>query len=210
MKKSRTIHIYALLVICILFMTFCHCFSGKPILVTPAASTQSSTQVDKTPPIFQGITSSDSVSYSQIKVCWDPASDDVSAAENIQYAIYTSSSPGEQDFSTPSIITDPGTTCYTFDELYSGIEYYFVVRAIDEAGNIDENQIEKSASTKVDTTPPEFDGIKSTNELSPSEIEVCWDPALDDYSASQSIHYHLYVSLTSGNQVYDNPSYTTL
>jgi len=55
---------------------------------------------------------------------------------------YTS---GGENFSRPTWTTPPGVTTYKTPDLPSGGSYYFVVRARDQAGNEDQNKVEREA-----------------------------------------------------------------
>ncbi len=102
---------------------------------------------DDTPPLFDGLVSATAVSATEIALGWDPATDDVTPSSNIQYLIYLSTSPGGQDFSTPDYTTGPGAVTYTVTGLNPSTTYCFVVRAKDEAGNTDDNTVERCATT---------------------------------------------------------------
>src|SRR5215218_3743896 len=74
---------------------------------------------------------------------WSPASDDRTPASEIVYEVYQATSPGGEEFDTPSYTTPAGATSYTTPELSSGTTYYFVVRARDSDGNVDGNLVER-------------------------------------------------------------------
>ncbi len=98
-------------------------------------------------PQFGGAVSAVAVSESEIDLFWTPASDDVSPSTKIIYLIYMSVASGMENFAIPSFVTPPGATSFRAPGLSPNTTYYFVVRARDEAGNIDTNAIEVFATT---------------------------------------------------------------
>ncbi len=74
---------------------------------------------------------------------WSPATDPVTPSSEIVYDVYYSSTPGGEDFSTPSYTTPAGATTYTMS--IPGAAAYFVVRARDQAGLEDHNMVEHVA-----------------------------------------------------------------
>jgi hypothetical protein len=105
---------------------------------TPALS-------DTTPPTFAGIASA-TPSGNSITLTWTAATDIVTAPSQIVYLIYQASSPGGESYASPTFTTTPGATQYVVSGLNTGMTYYFVVRAQDQAGNINMNTVEKSAT----------------------------------------------------------------
>ena len=87
-------------------------------------------------PIGEGRTSSYHLS-------WEAATDNVTPSSKIIYNIYQATAPGGEDFSRPSYTTAPGTTSFDTPQLSSVKTFYFVVRALDKAGNEDSNTVER-------------------------------------------------------------------
>lgn len=116
---------------------------------------------DVTPPAFGGIVSAAALSETKISLSWNSASDDRSSAANITYLIYMAINSHGQNLALPNF-TITGTTSRTVTGLNPGTTYYFIVRAKDEAGNIDSNTVEKSATTLqvpfIDLWPGPFYG----------------------------------------------------
>jgi YVTN family beta-propeller protein len=102
---------------------------------------------DPTPPTFGGVESATALSSTEIELQWSEATDDVTPSSNIVYLIYMATTSGGQNFATPTAMTAPGVTAYTVTGLIPNTTYYFVVRARDEAGNIDANTVEKESTT---------------------------------------------------------------
>jgi hypothetical protein len=111
------------------------------------------TKMDGTPPNFAGV-DTDAKSYSvdstMVTISWPPATDDQSDSNRISYDVYASTTPGDEDYTAPPIGKgDPGTLTVPIPGLLSNTQYYFVVRAVDEAGNIDTNKAELQLQTLV-------------------------------------------------------------
>lgn len=98
---------------------------------------------DTTAPTFAGIAAAEKAP-SSVMLSWPPASDDHTAADQIVYLIYQATASGGENFGLPSYITQPGATQYSVLELAPNTRYFFVVRARDEAGNVDTNAGEVS------------------------------------------------------------------
>jgi len=105
---------------------------------------------DRTPPTFAGLESAttcvpgpaggESVGY---RLSWDPATDDVTPSTRLVYDIYQSTTPGGEDFSSPTYTTRRGATTFTTPPLPADKSFYLVVRARDRAGNQDSNRVER-------------------------------------------------------------------
>jgi hypothetical protein len=165
---------------------------------------------DDTPPIFEGATSAAAATSTSIRVGWDPATDDTTPQASIEYLVYLAESSGGHDFSEPHLTTEPGATRVTIADLAEDTAYFFVVRARDLAGNIDDNTREVSADTSdPDTEPPSFDGVESAIALSATELELSWSPASDDTTPAEEIVYNAYIATSSGGQDFSSPALTT-
>jgi hypothetical protein len=123
-------------------------FDGTPVTI----SINMVCVADDTPPIFSGLETAQAISETSIALSWTAATDDVTPSSAILYLIYMSMASGGQDFSAPSFTTAAGATTHTVTGLSSSTTYCFVVRAKDEAGNIDSNTVEKCATTSSSPT----------------------------------------------------------
>jgi hypothetical protein len=136
--------------------TFADTISEGKVVAEPAIAVSfsfvvlSTSGADTTPPAFAGLQSasycqggpvqrSEPVSY---ELSWQAATDNVTASSQIVYDIFAASSPGGEDFSHPTWTTSPGATSYKTPPLPSE-GTYFVVRARDQAGNEDQNTVER-------------------------------------------------------------------
>lgn len=118
-------------------------FDGTPVTI----SINMVCVADDTPPICSGLETAQAISETSIALSWTAATDDVTPSSAILYLIYMSMTSGGQDFSAPSFTTVAGATTRTVTGLSSSTTYCFVVRAKDEAGNIDSNTVERCATT---------------------------------------------------------------
>src|SRR5262245_50609800 len=114
--------------------------------------------VDTKPPDFSGAKTAKTRSETRVELAWDPAKDDLTSEARIAYAVYVGTKPGAEDFAAPQTIVPAGATGALLSGLNPATTYYFVVRAIDEAGNEDANTVEQSAQTP-DESAPRFAGI---------------------------------------------------
>lgn len=119
---------------------------------------------DTTSPVFSGLTSataSTSVS-GQADLSWTAASDNKTSAGSIVYLVYFSTTAGGENYSSPAnFTTSAGATSFPVSGLIPGT-YYFVVRARDEAGNIDTNTVERAAVV-TDITRPTITSVSPAN-----------------------------------------------
>jgi chitodextrinase len=164
---------------------------------------------DTTPPSFAGLTSAQATAPNEIGLSWTAASDDVTPVGGIVYLVYSATSAGGEDFRVPSATTAAGVTSYQMGGLTPAILYYFVVRARDQAGNIDTNIVERTAAPFADTTPPSFGGAKSAAPSGLTSMTVSWSPATDNVTPSDQIVYDVYESARSGHENFATPTVTS-
>jgi len=106
---------------------------------------------DTTPPTFAGLASAFACTpgpqrpgeTTPFTLSWTAATDDRTPSSQIVYDIYLATSPGGEDYATPTWTTAPGVTSYRTPGLASHGTFYFVVRARDRAGNEDRNTVER-------------------------------------------------------------------
>jgi hypothetical protein len=111
----------------------------------------SAKRTDTTPPVFGGLKSATTCIPGPIgggrttsyHLSWDAASDDVTPTKKIVYDIYQATTSGGEDFSTPTYTSAPGATTFATPPLATDAQFYFVVRARDQAGNSDANKVEQ-------------------------------------------------------------------
>jgi hypothetical protein len=115
-----------------------------------ASPTAEAKRRDHTPPTFAGLQTATtcvpgpiggrSTSYN---LRWNAATDKVSPSSTIVYLVYQANDPGVEDFSTPTYTTGADATSFATPPLPADKPVYFVVRAQDQAGNIDRNTVER-------------------------------------------------------------------
>ena len=106
---------------------------------------------DQTPPTFAGLKSATTCvpgpigggTTASYTLRWEPATDNVSPPQKILYDISQAATPGGEDFSTPTYSTAAGATSFATPPLPADKPVYFVVRAVDQAGNSDSNKVER-------------------------------------------------------------------
>ncbi len=188
---------------------------GKPVKVTVLM-----VESDFEAPLFNGLKSGSAVPDDAVELLWDAASDNKTPPEAMMYLVYQSLTPGGQNFSSPDHVT-VGQTSITVEGLQPATTYYYVVRAKDEAGNMEFNTVEIGVMTGdfLDTTPPDFAGLKSASAASTTSIELVWNSATDNSGLSRTmsgaipssgIIYNIYQAVVSGGQNFSNPTYVTV
>jgi hypothetical protein len=157
------------------------------------------------PPTFAGVAAVAPSSSTSLFVAWKAASDDVSPASKISYRIFASTQAGVHDFTKPTAVAPPGaTSAELFVGIVAGNDYYVVVRAVDEAGNSDDNVVEKTTQIKKDQTAPVFDGITTATTAGPAAVTVAWNPAEDDLTPTEGLVYYVYGGPAAGPSVLEH------
>ncbi len=152
--------------------------------------------VDNTPPQFGGITVL-SISFPEyIKVSWLPARDNVTSESKIIYLICMSEKEGECSTNFETNYTVTGLSSYQVTGLSDGKKYSFLVRAKDEAGNIDTNTVEKSVifEKEKDKNPPTFMGLLYATPQTENSVKLLWDSATDNNTTEDKIIYSICMS----------------
>jgi hypothetical protein len=167
------------------------------------------TLVDTTPPTFAGATTATATGATTIRLAWSAASDNTTAAGNIVYRIYRATTSGGQSFAAPTYTSTPGATSFIATGLSPQTRYYFVVRAVDQAGNQDANTVQVDATTAADTTAPTFAGLTTATPVNATTIALGWAAGTDDVSAPGALVYDVYRATTAGGQSFAAPTYTT-
>lgn len=179
---------------------------GDPVLLTINMAGVNTT--DTTAPVFAGLAVISNVTPTSMTLSWAVAADNVTSSADMVYYIYKATAAGGEDFSAPNYSTPPGATSFTVPGLSPATTYYFVVRAKDEAGNIDGNTIEKS-NMLSDAVPPTFAGLALVTNVSITSMQLSWPAATDDVTPQASIVYLIYQATTTGGENYAAPAFTT-
>ncbi len=98
-------------------------------------------------PLFGGVTEASGDGPDAVVVRWIGAADETLPAA-IRYLIYVATAPGQEDLATP-VATVTGQTQVRVTGLTTDATYYFVVRAQDQAGQIECNANERSATPRA-------------------------------------------------------------
>ncbi|MCX7944673.1 MAG: fibronectin type III domain-containing protein [Deltaproteobacteria bacterium] len=155
---------------------------------------------DNIPPQFGGLNSVISNFPDSVKLSWSAAKDNVTPENKITYIICVSEKEKEcvDNFSERYSVV--GTLSYQVTSLIEGKRYFFVVRAKDEAGNVDANTIEKSIefAKPKDKTPPSFMGLLFANPSGPKSVNLLWNSASDNNTSQENITYLICMSEQQG------------
>src|SRR5712691_6091581 len=116
-----------------------------------AGPTAGAKRKDHAPPTFAGLKSATTCVPGPVgggrttsyNLTWDAATDNVSPPSTIVYLVYQASAPGAEAFSTPTYPTAAGATSFATPPLPANKPVYYVVRARDQAGNIDSITVER-------------------------------------------------------------------
>ncbi len=154
---------------------------------------------DTDSPLFAGCASATTKDASSVTVTWAPALDDSTPATKIAYDVYTSKTPGKEDYTNPAA-TFTGGVLGVVTGLSQSTSYYFVCRARDLSNNADANTAERSATTLADGTPPTFAGISSISNISATGVDLNWTAATDNQSAPEDIVYDVFEATSAAGE----------
>jgi hypothetical protein len=149
--------------------------SPTPNVETPGAGI--TVTVDRNAPTFSGITgATDPASGGVVDLTWDAATETISPP--VTYNIYYATTSGGQNFSTPdatsSNATGDSVTALTNDQIY-----YFVVKAVDDAGNESASPTELSATP---TAPASCEYFKPSVTILTADKDITFDGGLVKYT----------------------------
>ncbi|MCA9632636.1 MAG: fibronectin type III domain-containing protein [Myxococcales bacterium] len=150
------------------------------------------TDTDTTPPAFDGASAATVVSESRIDLSWPTASDNVSASSRIVFRVYGAASGEDFDFESPWLATPSGASGAAITGLSPSHDYRFVVRAVDEAGNEEENTAEVGDATP-DGSPPKFAGVSVVEAETSSTLRVEWKAGFDKGTDQSQLVYNVYL-----------------
>ena len=173
------------------------------------ASAAADTAIPPAAPTFAGITSVGPASSTSLQVTWAPASDPVTPTLSIVYDVYVGTAAGGENFAAPTVTSPPGATSVNVQGLVSGTTYYVVVRAKNQAGVEDKNDVEMNGVPATDTAPPAFAGATSAASAPQGGVTVSWNAAIDNDTPTPGIGYFVYLATASGAENFNVPSYAT-
>jgi len=140
-------------------------------------------------PVFDGIVSAAPATDVAVQVTWAPATDALTDSKDIVYNVYVATSSGNENFGSPTLVTPAGVTSALVGGLTPNKQYYFVVRAQDKAGLMDENTVEQATSPVIDKKPPTFAGATGATSVGDNSVKVSWAAAKDDLTPPEGIAY---------------------
>lgn len=178
-------------------------------------ATDSGAPADTTPPTFNGAKSITVLGEDRSRIGWDLATDPQpgSTQDQIGYRVYRASAAGGEDFTVTRRCGDPlpdagpleqaaapcyavapaGATNVIVRDAVPAREFWYVVRAVDAAGNEDSNTVEVHAKNE-DTTSPDFGGVSSVSVESATSIQVDWNAGYDLGAADPSLTFKIWVA----------------
>ncbi len=162
---------------------------------------------DTIPPTFAGADNASGITTTGFTVNWPSASDDTSPSSDIDYLIWYAVGATPSLAVDPAFITPKAATSKVFTGLVPGTEYHVVVRARDQAGNVDTNTTDLVVNTTADTADPTFAGLDAatyTETGGTPRVVLSWDPATDVLSGVS--FYRIYRATTSGGQNFASPT----
>ncbi len=175
---------------------------------TDAPTAPSFEDANDDPPVFAGVTRATAVSDHAVELEWAPGIDDRTRRGSLTYRVYRGVGDGPVDISTPAAVSIPGQTELVVDGLDTARDYRFVVRAVDAAGNEDDN-VSAVRVSLADTTAPEFEGITGALPETSSRILVQWKPAADNGTPRHELTYRVFAS-ENRDDVFEHPIATSL
>ncbi len=163
---------------------------------------------DTAAPTVPGVISTSSVTATSFYASWDAASDNETAAADLEYRLVYSTDPSAVDSVSSTLTTFDaissntqtqgafsGTnyTAQTVSGLTPETNYYLNVAVIDAASNVAEYG-DKLQQTAADTTAPVVTGIISTSSSDTSTINLSWTAATDNATPQEQLVYRVVYS----------------
>lgn len=151
------------------------------------------------PPVLTGD------SPSSVRLTWPASADDLTPASALRYEVRIGSTPGAAATSPPVVTTAPGVRSFLLTQLAPSTTRYAVVRAVDQAGNVDANTDEASGASLVnpsaDTTAPTFTGPVFIQQVASdaAQLLVSWTAGSDDTYAASDLRYHVCVGTSASD-----------
>ena len=163
---------------------------------------------DLTPPAFAGVAAATTISDVAVKLSWAAATDAITLSGALRYLVFQATTSGGQDFNTPTAISPAGATSLLITGLTPGTTTHYVVRARDEVGNVEQNTVERSATTLLvpDVTAPVFAGATSAVANLTTRMTVSWNAATDNVTAADAMTYEIYLATASGGHDFSSPT----
>ncbi len=103
--------------------------------------------VDETPPEFAGIVTINATNNDSVLLRWNPATDDTTPMGRMAYRVYYDTADHFDPQNATLVSETIGTDTETVEGLTAGTQYFFLVVALDEAGNTDPDRIYRTVRT---------------------------------------------------------------
>lgn len=141
-----------------------------------------------------------------VVLTWSQGYDDHTPSEHLVYRVFIGSGEAPVHIGKELVTTLPGQTSTVVKGLTPG-DYRFVVRAIDNGGNMEENRHAVTAAIR-DLDPPVFDGVTGVVPRSVSSAVVEWKPATDNFTPPERIRYQVFAS-DDPEGIFDRETFVT-
>ncbi len=155
---------------------------------------------DTTPPSPpRALKAEDTDMGGRIKLTWLPPGGETPA----EYRIFKSNISEGHNFSRPLAVVSG--TSFTDREVEDGVPYYYVVRSVDSAGNVEENTEEIRVVSRDETPPPHVTMVIAVPRKG-GKIGISWmppgsnveDPDIAKQMREDVDHYHVYWNTYEG------------
>jgi hypothetical protein len=156
-------------------------------------------------PAFAGVSAVAPASPTAILVAWSPASEAATPPSTMRYRVFAAAPPAPLDYANPVATTVAGANSFYLTGLDSTNTYSIAVRALDPAGNGDENTVVKSAAPGSDAMAPTFAGVTGAAPGGPAAVRLQWAAATDDVTPPGAVVYFVYVSNQLTSVDYSTP-----
>ncbi len=129
-----------------------------------------------------------------LSLVWEPAKDNVSASDKIQYILYWKRNRTNESWSLKKL--DPGVSSAEITSLKPDSEYGVFIKAYDEANNEFKYYDESNPClirTAKDTTSPEVQtAALGVTRVTKDSISIEWKMATDNVTPKEKISYEVY------------------
>jgi len=151
-----------------------------------------------------GLISFTGTTLQETVVSWARASDEATYFEDLEYALYYSTSPnistvaGAETNGTLVMDYDLYASPYPMTDLTPGTTYYFNVIARDEQGNKSAYSMSNVSMLPDVTAPvPDNSGTILPNDTTTSSVTLRWFKAVDNVTEEQDMMYAVYRSMSN-------------
>ncbi len=162
-----------------------------------------------TGPSFAGLAALAPASTTSLLAAWQAATDASTTAGQMRYRVYLAPHGTAIDYAKPTATTAAGATSFELTKLSSGQSYDVAVRALDAAGQSDDNTVVHTASPAADTKAPKFGGATAATPAGPGAVMLTWSAASDDLTPAAAIVYYVFVSDPTGQYDFAMPTATS-